>query len=101
MGNLRICGSVPFAGLAAAGGHTAGLVIGASVIVLTALVPVVTQVITELFWLRALNKPERELHWALDHAASVGEAERLMRILRCGHRDVLRARIEASKDSHR
>ncbi|MGV9818894.1 hypothetical protein [Nocardia xishanensis] len=101
MASSRTIGSLPFAAMAAAGHHTPGLVIGAIVLVLVALVPVLTEAISELFWLRALNKPERRLRWILNHAASISEAERLMRLFRGAQRDVLDARTRASRRTRR
>ncbi|MGV9612885.1 hypothetical protein [Nocardia xishanensis] len=97
MASPRTFGALPFAALAAVGHHATGLIIGAIVLVLVALVPVLTEAISELFWLRALNKPERSLRWILNHAASISEAERSMRLLRGARRDVLDARNKAGR----
>ncbi|MEV0298581.1 hypothetical protein [Nocardia sp. NPDC050710] len=70
-------------------------------LILTALVPVLLEAISELFWLRALNKPGRSLYRILKHAASIGEAERLMRLLRYAQRDVLDARVKTRRAPRR
>lgn len=67
------------------------LLIGAIALVLSMLIPVVPQILNEVFWLRALNRPERNLRRILEHA-SITEAERPMRMLRRARRDVLRTR---------
>ncbi|MEV0032222.1 hypothetical protein [Nocardia sp. NPDC050793] len=92
---------MPFAAVAAVGHHTPGLVIGAIVLLLTALVPVLTEAISEMFWLRALNKPDRSLRRILNHAASISEAERLMRLLRSSQRDILDARVKIGRGPRR
>ncbi|WP_135233191.1 hypothetical protein [Nocardia sp. CS682] len=101
MGSSRTVGSLAFAALAAVGHHTLGLVIGAMVLVLAVLVPVLAQAISELFWLRALNKPENNLRWILNHAASLSEAERMIRLLRGAQRDILDARIKSGQSPRR
>nr|WP_042194572.1 hypothetical protein [Kibdelosporangium sp. MJ126-NF4]CEL21412.1 hypothetical protein [Kibdelosporangium sp. MJ126-NF4]CTQ96021.1 hypothetical protein [Kibdelosporangium sp. MJ126-NF4] len=94
----RTVGSLSFGALATLNHHTLGLIVGAVVVVLTALVPVLTKAISEMFWFGAQNKSERSLKRVLGHTTSIAEAERLMRLLRSAQRDVLDARSKAGRD---
>ncbi|MFC9432602.1 hypothetical protein [Nocardia sp. NPDC057030] len=93
MANSRIPACASVAALTAVTHHLPTLAIGAITLILTMLIPVAPQILNEMFWLRALNRPERNLRQILVHA-SIPDAEPPMRMLRRARGDVLRARAE-------
>ncbi|MFE9578465.1 hypothetical protein ACFYO1_18890 [Nocardia sp. NPDC006044] len=91
MANSRISACASVAALTAVSPHLPALFIGSSALIFSILIPVVPQILNEVFWLRALDRPERNMRRLLDHASTT-EAERPMRMLRRARGDVLRAR---------